>query len=263
MEGSSIRADGNLLQKCGVYQGVFEQSILLNRGTDKKTGALAASVTLQALVVSALVLIPLAYNDRLPAVRVFGLLPMAPLSRAPEPAAAEKPSPAVHPSLSVSRVFRPLEKEPQPLHSTASTIITGFDLPAIGSTTIPNGLPSVVEPIPLPRVADAPSPLVAKASTPDKPVLIGGDVLAARIVRKVVPVYPPVARQARISGTVQLIGMIAKDGTIRNLQVVSGNPLLVKAALDAVRQWVYRPTLLNGEPVEVIAPIDVIFTLTN
>jgi periplasmic protein TonB len=263
MAESRTRADGNLLQKCGVYQGVFEQSILLNQGTDKKTGALAVSVTLQTLAVSALVLIPLAYNDRLPAVRVFGLLPMAPLSRAPEPAAAAKPTPAIHRSLSVSRVFRPLEKEPHPLHSTASTIITGFDLPAVGSTTAPVGLPPVVEPVPLARVADAPAPPVAKAGTSDKPVPIGGDVLAARIVRKVVPVYPPVARQARISGTVQLIGMIAKDGTIRNLQVVSGNPLLVKAALDAVRQWVYRPTLLNGEPVEVIAPIDVIFTLSR
>ena len=55
--------------------------------------------------------------------------------------------------------------------------------------------------------------------------------------------------------------MIAKDGTVQRLQVVSGNPFLARAALDAVRQWVYSPTLLNGEPVEVIAPIDVIFTL--
>ena len=60
----------------------------------------------------------------------------------------------------------------------------------------------------------------------------------------------------------RLIGVIAKDGTIRQLQVVSGHPLLVGAAVDAVRQWVYRPTLLNGEPVEVIAPIDVIFTFS-
>jgi protein TonB len=58
-----------------------------------------------------------------------------------------------------------------------------------------------------------------------------------------------------------LVGIIAKDGTIRNLEVVSGNPLLVRAALDAVRQWVYQPTLLSGEPVEVICPIDVNFTL--
>ncbi len=58
-----------------------------------------------------------------------------------------------------------------------------------------------------------------------------------------------------------LEGVVSKDGTIRNLQVLSGHPLLVPAALDAVRQWVYRPTLLNSVPVEVIAPIDVVFTL--
>jgi protein TonB len=98
-------------------------------------------------------------------------------------------------------------------------------------------------------------------TAPAKPQRVGGDVQAAKLVKKVIPVYPPLARQARVSGTVQLIGIIAKDGTIQQLQVVSGHPLLVKAALDAVRQWIYRPTLLNGQAVEVIAPIDVIFTL--
>ncbi|HLJ18216.1 MAG TPA: energy transducer TonB [Bryobacteraceae bacterium] len=69
------------------------------------------------------------------------------------------------------------------------------------------------------------------------------------------------ARAARISGIVKLVGVIAKDDTIQQLQVVSGHPLLVRAALDAVRLWVYRPTLLNGAAVEVIAPIEVVFTL--
>ena len=86
---------------------------------------------------------------------------------------------------------------------------------------------------------------------------------AAKLIKKVVPQYPALARIARVSGTVHLLGNIAKDGTIQRLQVVSGNPLLVQAALDAVRQWVYRPTRLNGEAVEVIAPIDVIFTLSQ
>jgi len=86
-------------------------------------------------------------------------------------------------------------------------------------------------------------------------------VQAAKIVRKVLPFYPPLARQARVQGTVHLVGIIAKDGTVQNLRVESGHPLLVPYAVDAVRQWIYRPTLLNGSPVEVIAPIDVIFTL--
>jgi protein TonB len=104
-----------------------------------------------------------------------------------------------------------------------------------------------------------------KATTtvkPDGPPLrVGGAVLAAQLVKKVIPVYPALARQARVSGTVHLEGILSKDGTIRNLQVLGGHPLLVSAAVDAVRQWVYRPTTLNGVPVEVIAPIDVVFTL--
>jgi protein TonB len=93
------------------------------------------------------------------------------------------------------------------------------------------------------------------------PVRMGGDVVAAKLIKKVVPIYPALARQARVSGTVRLEGVLAKDGTIRNLKVLNGHPLLVPAAVDAVRQWVYRPTLLNGVPVEVIAPIDVVFML--
>lgn len=83
----------------------------------------------------------------------------------------------------------------------------------------------------------------------------------AMLVRKVIPQYPPIARAARISGIVRLIGTIGKDGTIQNLQVVSGHPMLARAAMEAVQQWIYKPTLLNGNPVEVIAPIEVSFTL--
>ena len=107
-----------------------------------------------------------------------------------------------------------------------------------------------------------PKPHVAEpAPAPTKPITVGGDVQSAKLIRKVIPIYPPLARQVRVSGTVQLIGVIAKDGTIQQLQVTSGHPLLVQAALDAVRQWIYRPTLLNGQAVEVIAPISVFFTL--
>jgi protein TonB len=75
------------------------------------------------------------------------------------------------------------------------------------------------------------------------------------------PVYPALGRQVRVSGTVRLMGIIAKDGHIRELKLLSGHPMLSPAALDAVRQWIYSPTTLNGEPVEVEAPIDVIFEL--
>jgi protein TonB len=93
------------------------------------------------------------------------------------------------------------------------------------------------------------------------PIPVGGDVQMAKLLRKVIPVYPPLARSARIAGVVHLIGTIARDGTIQHLQLVSGHPLLARAAMEAVQQWVYKPTLLNGNPVEVIAPIEVNFTL--
>jgi len=96
-----------------------------------------------------------------------------------------------------------------------------------------------------------------------KRVTVGGNVQAARLVNKVQPMYPPLARQTRISGTVKLHAIIGKDGTVTRLEVQSGHPLLVQSAQDAVRQWRYQPTLLNGEPVEVDTEIDVIFSLAQ
>jgi protein TonB len=92
---------------------------------------------------------------------------------------------------------------------------------------------------------------------------VGGKVQEAKLIKRVMPVYPVLARQARISGTVHLMAVIAKDGAIQDLRVLSGHPLLIASAVNAVRQWVYRPTLLNGQPMEVMAPIDVIFTLSQ
>jgi TonB family protein len=89
----------------------------------------------------------------------------------------------------------------------------------------------------------------------------GGNITAKSLIDKVSPVYPPLAVQARIEGTVRLHTIIAKDGTVLQIEVMSGHPLLVQAAIDAVRQWRYRPTLLNGEPVEVDTTVDVIFSI--
>ena len=77
------------------------------------------------------------------------------------------------------------------------------------------------------------------------------------------PVYPPLARRARIQGKVRFTAIIGKDGRVQNLQIISGHPLLVPAAQDAVKQWVYRPTLVNDEPVEVVTQVDVNFALSQ
>jgi TonB family protein len=90
---------------------------------------------------------------------------------------------------------------------------------------------------------------------------VDADVTSAMLVHQVSPVYPPLAKTAHISGTVVLHALIAKDGTIEQLQVVSGPPLLLRSAMDAVQQWVYRPTLVNGDPVRVDTTISVVYTL--
>jgi protein TonB len=100
---------------------------------------------------------------------------------------------------------------------------------------------------------------------PPKPtqqrIRVGGNVQSAKMIRQVQPIYPQIAKTAHVSGTVLLHAIISKDGSVQELQYVSGPPLLMKAAMDAVREWRYQPTLLNGEPVEVETTISVIFSL--
>jgi periplasmic protein TonB len=92
---------------------------------------------------------------------------------------------------------------------------------------------------------------------------MGGKVVAKSLIRKVNPSYPAEARQDRIQGTVRLHVIIVRDGSVQQVELISGHPLLAKAAIEAVRQWVYRPTLLNGEPVEVDTTVDVVFSLVQ
>jgi TonB family protein len=94
-------------------------------------------------------------------------------------------------------------------------------------------------------------------------IRVGGNLEAGKLVNKVQPIYPEAARQARIEGVVRLHVIIGKDGSMMQLEVISGHPLLQQAALDAVRQWIYRPTLFEGRPVEVDTTIDVIFSLNH
>jgi protein TonB len=86
-------------------------------------------------------------------------------------------------------------------------------------------------------------------------------ISAAMLIHRVEPVYPTLARQIGRAGRVELRAVIATDGSIQSLQVVSGNPLFYQSALDAVRQWRYRPTVLNGEPVEIDTFISVIYNI--
>jgi protein TonB len=243
---------------------MFEQSMLIDHAAGKRTGALAASVTVQTLALGGLLAIPLLYSDRLPVLKPW--IPLsAPLSQPPPaPKMVESTAPLQRGHLLTSRAFVLPTRMDHPLTSNVTMISSDWTIPSAMDAGGPIALPFA--PPAFERVISVPMPRalpVTPVKEPAGPVSVGGDVQAAKLIRRVIPPYPPLAKQARISGTVRLVGVIAKDGTIQQLQLVSGHPLLVKAALDAVRQWSYQPTLLNGQAVEVIAPIDVIFTLSQ
>jgi protein TonB len=117
-------------------------------------------------------------------------------------------------------------------------------------------VPSLPPPPPPPPSAEP-----VEQSYASKQIRIAGNLQSSRLIEKPEPEYPALARQARIQGTVRFNATITKDGTVGNLSLVSGHPLLVTAATEAVRRYRYEPTLLNGEPVEVLTQIDVSFTL--
>jgi TonB family protein len=110
-------------------------------------------------------------------------------------------------------------------------------------------------------VASAPLSLTAPLASSPQRIRVGGNVQKCNLITKVDPVYTAAGKQARIQGTVRFQVILGADGRVRNLQLVSGRPLLVLEAQAAVQQYVYRPTLLNGQPVEVVTTVDVNFSL--
>jgi protein TonB len=241
---------------------MFEQSLLADHAGARKTAAFAASLMAQILVAGVLLVAPLFYREVLPALRVPEAAPVLEIWRQPEPHVAES-----RPTARSSGLALPVFRPPVVIRSDfpqASMVVVDFDAPVVTSTPGVAALP-IGTSVPLPRY-ESPSVTTSVKEVvkpPDSPVLVGGNVQSAKLIKQVLPAYPQPARQLRISGTVHLLGTIAKNGTIQRLQVLSGHPLLRQAALDAVSQWIYRPTVLNGQPVEVEAPIDVIFTLSQ
>jgi TonB family protein len=117
--------------------------------------------------------------------------------------------------------------------------------------------------IPVRGQDQSPTPGTSAEAAPQKPmrVRISGNIMQKQIIQNAAPVYPPIARAAQVQGTVVFHAIIATDGSVEQLELVSGPPLLVRAALDAVKQWRYQPTTLNGQAVEVDTTVEVVFTL--
>jgi len=127
---------------------------------------------------------------------------------------------------------------------------------------VPGGVPGGSMTGVLGGIVNSTTVAVPKIATPQR-VRVSSGVQSGLLVRKVNPTYPPLARQARIQGVVILQAQISKDGNIENLQLISGHPMLAPAAIEAVKQWKYKPYLLNGEPVEVETQVQVNFTLAG
>ncbi|MEO8027345.1 MAG: energy transducer TonB, partial [Bryobacteraceae bacterium] len=221
----------------------------------------------QMLVAAMFVAVPLIYTDSI-GIRTVPPPPIV-FRPVPEPPPIVQPQAltSTGPATTVRRIFERVFRAPDHVPSSTPVII---DQSAPSLTSDPHvrsavgpgeGVPNSI----LTGTAAPPAykkdTVVEKPAPPREPIKVSTGVLAAKLIHRVVPAYPPLAIRARVAGTVRLLGVVAKDGSIQHLQVLSGHPLLTGAALEAVRQWVYRPTLLSGVPVEVTAPIDVIFTL--
>lgn len=243
---------------------MFEQ--LLESTTTKKSArnpwAYAISLVFQVLMLGVLILIPLLYTEALPQQQMLSwLVAPPPPPPPPPPPAAQQPVRRVKPvSLMEAGKLRAPREIPREI-----TIIkddtTQEDLSGVVGG-VPGGVPGGQMGGVLGGVLGGiPGAVPPPALEAPKRIRVSSGVQDAKLIRKVEPAYPPLAKQARIAGTVRLEAVIAADGTIQNLRVIEGHPLLVQSALQAVQQWRYQPTLLSGEPVEVVTYIDVIFRL--
>ena len=230
-----------------------------------KRATIPVAYIFEIILVGCLVLYPLLVVEGLPKSSLMvSLTAPPPPPPPPPPPAAAPPKIPVHrvtvedimkaPTV-IPKTIRQVKDEPEPPPQAAAGVVGG----------VPGGVPGGSAGGVLGGIIGSnapPPPPPPKAATP-KRIRVGGQVESAKLIFKPQPEYPPLAKMARIQGTVRLEAIISKDGTIQDLKVIQGHPLLVKAALEAVQRWRYQPTLLNGDPVEVVTEIDVNYTLAE
>jgi len=244
---------------------MFEDSLVESGGRLKtKRGATTIiAFILEVLFLFVLVLLPLIFTEALPKQQLMTFL-VAPPPPPPPPPPAAAPvhvvkqiqtdivNGALRTPTKIPQKIQMIKEDEAPPQMAAAGVVGGVagGIPGGAMNGVIGGIISST-PVAVPKVA-----------TPQR-VRVSAGVTSGLLVRKVNPVYPPLARQARISGTVVLRAVISKDGSIENLSLVSGHPMLAPAAIDAVKQWKYKPYLLNGEPVEVDTEVQVNFTLAG
>ena len=253
---------------------MFETATLSYGAPTKRVWATALGFTGQALQIGGALMAPMIFPQTLGKAFLVSSL----VSPSPPPPPAAPPGPRVVPkgARSVPTQFNEHGlRSPVNVPDKAAFLIDDAPEIAVGGGGVPGGVAGgdptgiaggvmnavprdVPRPVPVDRVPEAKAPPVV--ATVVKPPRIT-QLQMATPVRRVDPVYPKIAIAAHVSGTVELMGVLGADGRIHELKVLRGHPLLIKAAMDAVLQWVYEPTILNGQAVEVSAPITVNFIL--
>jgi protein TonB len=245
---------------------MFEDSLIESGGRlkTKRGWTTILSVLIQVGIISIFVLIPLIFTEALPKTQLMTFL-VAPPPPPPPPPPAAAPVKIVKqiqtdivngelrtPTKIPQKVQMIKEDEAPPPTMAASGVVGG----------VPGGVPGGQMGGIIGGIVNSTPMAVPKVATPQR-VRVSSGVSTGLLVRKVNPNYPPLARQARIQGQVILQAEISKTGDIQNLRLISGHPMLAPAAIEAVKQWKYKPYLLNGEPVEVETTVQVNFTLAG
>jgi len=245
---------------------MFEDSLIESGGRLKtKRGYTSiVSFAIQIMIIGVMVLIPLIFTEALPKQQLMTFL-VAPPPPPPPPPPAAAPVKIVKviqtdivngqlrtPTKIPKKVEMIKEDEAPPPVMASAGVVGG----------VPGGVPGGSLNGVIGSVLSSTPTVAPKIATPQR-VRVSSGVVSGLLVRRVQPTYPPLARQARIQGVVVLQAQISKDGNIENLQLISGHPMLAPAAIEAVKQWKYRPYLLNGEPVEVETQVQVNFTLSG
>jgi len=245
---------------------MFEDSLIESGGRLKTSRGWTSIVSfiIQIGIVGVMVLIPLIFTEALPKGQMMFLLVAPPPPPPPPPPAAAMVQKVkviqtdivngeLRTPTKIPQKVKMIQEEEAPPPSMASTGVVGG---------VPGGVPGGSMGGVIGSVLSSTPVAVPKIATPQR-VRVSGGVSQGLLIRKVPPNYPPLARQARIQGVVILQAQISKEGNIENLQLISGHPMLAPAAIEAVKQWKYKPYLLNGEPVEVDTQVQVNFTLAG
>ncbi len=245
---------------------MFEDSLIESGGRLKTKRGRTSFVAfiLETMIVGVMILIPLIFTEALPkGTTMFLLVAPPPPPPPPPPAAAPVKIVKVIQTDIVNGQLRTPTKIPQKVQMIKEDEAPPPVMASAGVVGgVPGGVPGGSMGGVIGSVLSSTPMAVPKIAAPQR-VRVSSGVVQGLLVRQVKPNYPPLARQARIQGVVILQAQISKEGNIENLTLISGHPMLAPAAIEAVKQWKYRPYLLNGEPCEVDTQVQVNFSLAG